>query len=364
MGKAEFMTPKYIANKMKAKGLQRLRWYCQMCQKQCRDENGFKCHCMSESHQRQMALFAEDPEKHMNLFSQEFQDEFVKLLSRRFSTQRVAANHVYQELIADRNHLHMNATRWDTLTEFVKHLGREGIAHVDETPRGWFVAWIDNSPEALKRLAAIQKKERAAMDDEEREQRLLEQQIARAQNESASATTTSTTAASTESFTRLQRGETDEKIKLSLSLKSSGTNSPANNNTCQPGLIPAELAATNSTNGSDGLKKPTIAPSPTVQPLEPTKPRTGFGQKTKQFKKPVLKKGGLKALMAPSSNSFVKAPSSSPGANTAALVPSTSHQSSAALATGRQVPNVPAKRKSALDTIMTNELNRKSAKST
>jgi hypothetical protein len=25
-----------------AKGLQKLRWYCQMCQKQCRDENGFK----------------------------------------------------------------------------------------------------------------------------------------------------------------------------------------------------------------------------------------------------------------------------------------------------------------------------------
>jgi hypothetical protein len=33
-----------IANRIKAKGLQKLRWYCQLCQKQCRDENGFKCH--------------------------------------------------------------------------------------------------------------------------------------------------------------------------------------------------------------------------------------------------------------------------------------------------------------------------------
>lgn len=32
------MTPKAIANKIKSKGLQKLRWYCQMCQKQCRDE--------------------------------------------------------------------------------------------------------------------------------------------------------------------------------------------------------------------------------------------------------------------------------------------------------------------------------------
>ena len=33
---------KAIGNAIKAKGLQKLRWYCQMCQKQCRDENGFK----------------------------------------------------------------------------------------------------------------------------------------------------------------------------------------------------------------------------------------------------------------------------------------------------------------------------------
>jgi len=47
MGRAEVGTPKWIGNKMKSKGLQKLRWYCQMCQKQCRDENGFKCHTRS-----------------------------------------------------------------------------------------------------------------------------------------------------------------------------------------------------------------------------------------------------------------------------------------------------------------------------
>ncbi len=38
MPKNEFMTPKAIANRIKSKGLQKLRWYCQMCHKQCRDE--------------------------------------------------------------------------------------------------------------------------------------------------------------------------------------------------------------------------------------------------------------------------------------------------------------------------------------
>ena len=68
------MTPKAIANRIKAKGLQKLRWYCQMCQKQCRDENGFKCHTMSESHQRQMEMFSENSTKFMDEFSKEFEE--------------------------------------------------------------------------------------------------------------------------------------------------------------------------------------------------------------------------------------------------------------------------------------------------
>ena len=140
---------------MKAKGLQRLRWYCQICQKQCRDENGFKCHTQSESHLRQMLVVGESAGKHIADFSSQFQHDFVQLLSRRFGTKRVKANNVYQEFIQDRNHLHMNATRWVTLTEFVKHLGRTGVARVDETEKGWFIAWIDNSPKALAKQVSV-----------------------------------------------------------------------------------------------------------------------------------------------------------------------------------------------------------------
>ena len=83
MPRAEVGTPKYVANQMKSKGLQRLRWYCQVCEKQCRDENGFKCHAQSESHLRQMLVVGEHAGKHISNFSAEFQSEFVRLLSRR-----------------------------------------------------------------------------------------------------------------------------------------------------------------------------------------------------------------------------------------------------------------------------------------
>jgi len=72
MGK-EKSIHKQIGNAIKAKGLQKLRWYCQLCQKQCRDENGFKCHQTSEGHKRQMMLFGHDPDKFVDDFSQQFE---------------------------------------------------------------------------------------------------------------------------------------------------------------------------------------------------------------------------------------------------------------------------------------------------
>ncbi|CAK5274626.1 unnamed protein product [Mycena citricolor] len=220
MPRAEVGTPKYVANKMKSKGLQRLRWYCQVCEKQCRDENGFKCHAQSESHLRQMLVVGENAGRHINNYSMEFQSEFVKLLSRRFGTKRVRANQVYQEYISDKSHTHMNATRWVTLSEFVKHLGRAGIARVDETEKGWFIAWIDSSPKALAKAEASLKKDRATTSDEQRERMLIAEQIERANatNEASSSTvvTESTTPPADEG---LKREEGAEKVVLSFAAK-------------------------------------------------------------------------------------------------------------------------------------------------
>lgn len=85
MGKNEFLTPKAIANRIKAKGLQKLKWYCQMCQKQCRDENGFKCHCLSDGHQRQMQVLGDNPERFIDGFSEEFERDLWSILNARIA---------------------------------------------------------------------------------------------------------------------------------------------------------------------------------------------------------------------------------------------------------------------------------------
>lgn len=143
MGKAEVGSVKWLSNRMKSRGLQRLRWYCQMCEKQCRDENGFKCHMLSESHVRQMKVFSEAPTKFMDDFSRDFEESFMRLMRTRYSRQRVLANTVYSDVISDRGHVHMNATVWVTLTEFVKYLVKTGKCEAEETPRGPIVRYVD-----------------------------------------------------------------------------------------------------------------------------------------------------------------------------------------------------------------------------
>ncbi|XP_056311491.1 DNA/RNA-binding protein KIN17 [Danio aesculapii] len=219
MGKADFLTPKAIANRIKAKGLQKLRWYCQMCQKQCRDENGFKCHCMSESHQRQLLLASENPNQFLSYFSDEFKTDFLELLRRRFGTKRVHNNIVYNEYISHREHVHMNATQWETLTDFTKWLGREGFCKVDETPKGWYVQYIDRDPETIRRQEELEKKKKQDLDDEERSAKFIEEQVRRGRKGKEP----------TEEpvFTELQRKSEDEKVAFNLEIAAAGPSKPS-----------------------------------------------------------------------------------------------------------------------------------------
>ena len=50
--------------------------------------------------------------------------------------QKSFANNVYQEYIKDKNHIHMNATRWCTLSGFVQYLGSSGKCKIEDTDKG------------------------------------------------------------------------------------------------------------------------------------------------------------------------------------------------------------------------------------
>jgi DNA/RNA-binding protein KIN17 len=132
---------------------------------------------MSESHQRQLLLFADNSRRYLDEFSGDFKSGYLQCLRRRFGTKRVSANTVYQEYISDRNHIHMNATKWYTLTNFVQYLGREGICIVDQTEKGWFLTYIDRDPETIRRQLEIEKKNKLELDDREKQLVFIEKQV-------------------------------------------------------------------------------------------------------------------------------------------------------------------------------------------
>jgi DNA/RNA-binding protein KIN17 len=184
MGKAEIGSSKWVGNKMKSKGLQRLRWWCEPCQKQCRDANGFKCHVQSETHVRQLMVVGEDPKKYINNYSNDFQRDFVSLLRTAHGEKWISANKFYNEYIRDKEHVHMNATKWPSLTEFTKHLGREGIAHVKEDEKdGLMIAWRDTSAAAVQRKEEIAELEAAEARSGAGEDKMLKKMAKRAQEE-------------------------------------------------------------------------------------------------------------------------------------------------------------------------------------
>lgn len=260
MPKAEVGSTKWVANKMRRKGLQKLKWYCQVCERQMPDDNGWKLHTQSESHVRRMLAVGEDPRKATEEFSREFLRHFIQLLKTGHGEKSVQINRFYQEVIAQKDHIHMNATKWPNLTEFAKHLGREGICRVEETDKGLHVAWIDNSPEALRRQEELRRKDAQDRGNEEVEQMMIREQIKRAQQAEARRAGAGGAAHVDEADEegRMLKREEGEKIKLSFGAKQAAA--------------PAAAAKADETAASDSKASASASASPAGEANQQSKP--------------------------------------------------------------------------------------------
>eukprot|EP01080_Neovahlkampfia_damariscottae_P002116 gene2116-1983_t len=174
MGKDRKWSTKKIWNNL---GKSRLNFYCPMCQKQCRDAQGFKSHCESDAHNHQMQLFSENEEMYIEQFSKDFIKEFMDSLKRRYKTSKVLANDVYQQYINETHHVHLSSTKWVNLDEFVSYLGKESICKVEESPKGLVVQYVDIDDSKIKKMEQEKEREQLKLNDEERLLRTLEKQV-------------------------------------------------------------------------------------------------------------------------------------------------------------------------------------------
>lgn len=127
----------------KHRGLSKLKYYCQPCQKQCHDEHGFQLHSASLSHiTKTKASSAHGKQEYSRRFEQDFTAFF------RGRSGPVALNKVYNEFVKDPAHVHMHATRWPSLTSFAHHLQRTGALTIVSVQPELVVQRIDASEQA------------------------------------------------------------------------------------------------------------------------------------------------------------------------------------------------------------------------
>lgn len=168
------------------------------------------------------------------------------------------------------------------MTEFAKHLGREGLCRVEDTDKGLQIAWIDNSPEALRRQDAIRKKERQDKGDEEREQKMIREQIARAEMDAEMKAQEEH-----DDEARDFRPSEGEKIKLSFGSKVKDSKEPS----------PPTVAKHESNNGPEPEKEREKSTSPPngvpTPPPEKVALKMGMNSKPKNIFAGVSKKNAL-----------------------------------------------------------------------
>ncbi|OQR70080.1 DNA/RNA-binding protein KIN17-like, partial [Tropilaelaps mercedesae] len=164
----------------------------------------------------------------------EFKQGYLDVLKRQYGGKRVHANQIYQEYIRFKEHVHMNSTRWLTLTEFVKWLGKEGICAVDETEKGWFVAYIDRTSEAILAEERRSKKAKLDRDDEKRTQKYIQLQLDRLKEREQDFVPSKEIS---EDDRMLKRENQNERVKLSFSGASTSKESSLKEDTSKPSTL-------------------------------------------------------------------------------------------------------------------------------
>lgn len=188
MAAGDIGSASFLNKQLKMRGLQKLRFYCQICQKQCRDENGYKSHCKSPSHLKRLSnITHEDIEQ----YTIQFEKDFLRLLRLMHGEKKVEANKFYNEFIQDKDHIHMNATKFTSLTRFIQHLSQKGSIRVhgideltsDSDPGRFMISYIDSSSENVIRKKEIEALKQGERSEQEIKMKLLKAQIEKMKKE-------------------------------------------------------------------------------------------------------------------------------------------------------------------------------------
>jgi hypothetical protein len=147
-------------NRYTNKGPGKLAFYCDACQRQCGDKVGYERHCNSKIHLAKVEWIAQNPSLYLEENSTRFENAFLDFLKLR-AGRAIEANTLYQDMVHDKDHIHMKGTQWSSLTDFVRHLDAKKLCKVDYVEgRGWYLTYVERDEVLLgKNKATAMKKQ-------------------------------------------------------------------------------------------------------------------------------------------------------------------------------------------------------------
>mmetsp|Transcript_17819 Transcript_17819/g.30213 ORF Transcript_17819/g.30213 Transcript_17819/m.30213 type:complete len:271 (+) Transcript_17819:83-895(+) len=82
-------------------------------------------HISSQNHKKMQSVFNERPDKYKSSFTFSFEKEFSDIFRYKYGYNKfVPINRVYNDLISNKHHTHISATKWSSVTGFAHCLQR------------------------------------------------------------------------------------------------------------------------------------------------------------------------------------------------------------------------------------------------
>ncbi|XP_041376222.1 DNA/RNA-binding protein KIN17-like [Gigantopelta aegis] len=106
---------------------------------------------MTKEHQFQLLAFAEDPLTFTEKYSTAFEKGFLHVLKTKFGSDGVSPTKVYKQYISCEKCIYLNATRWNTLSEFVRHIEKSHKCVVHHRKKGRLLRLKSEESECTQR---------------------------------------------------------------------------------------------------------------------------------------------------------------------------------------------------------------------
>lgn len=156
--------------------------FCQFCNRQFRDNtNGFQTHMKSKAHLEKVKEFMLDPHRYIREWSRGFEKVWNDIVMFKYRNKDVRVTIVYDEYTRIEDHVHLHATKWKELMDFVRDWSKRNNIKLWNASGAWWIRYDTSSETNEENIQKTGKRKRT---EEEIELNKIRKMVKAAQMES------------------------------------------------------------------------------------------------------------------------------------------------------------------------------------